>query len=73
MKQYLITEEKLKEILISISKVAVDETDPIIDDAIDAFKLAYKPVEEIAAEEIRKGLINTGMFKLYIQKEATNE
>ena len=41
IKQYfLISEEELRDILKSIAKTAVDETDPIIEDSIFAFKLS---------------------------------
>jgi len=45
MKQYLISEEELKELLKSTVRVAVNETDPIIDDTIFAFKLSKTPIE----------------------------
>jgi hypothetical protein len=78
MKQYLITEEKLKEMLISTAKAAIDEDDPIIDDDILAFKLAHNPVEEIASFKPSFVMENIAIdchtyigqsIKIYLQKE----
>ena len=72
--KYIIDDEELK---IQIASMIGDyrgyaiEQD-IVNQEVDKIILKSKtPVEEITAEEIRKGLINTGMFKLFIQKEAT--
>ncbi len=44
-KQYPITVKELKEMLVSIAKLALSETDPIIENEFYAFVLSHKPVQ----------------------------
>ncbi len=51
---YIISDEELKAMLKSIAKVSVNETDPIIDDTIFAFKLSKQPVQTLDRDKVEE-------------------